>query len=150
MIWVFLPAVEIVTTAFIYKSPFLLQRAFILLFITLTVACALLRPYKHRAANISGIALPALWAAAVAVWIVPNKPQSIKFADALSCLLLSLPHCVFYGYIVYRLGKLVKQHCCKSKTQEVEETVDEVLPCRPAYTTDYSQLIEVSTQDCND
>ena len=126
IIWVFLPAIEIATATLMYRSQLLLQKVFIIFYTTLTVVCALLRPYKHRNANISGIVLPAIWAVAILLWIVPNNPHDTSIAGAISCLLLSLPHCVFYGYILYRLGKMFKQYCCKQP--EVE---NEVLICRP-------------------
>ena len=125
------------TAVLTFRSQFSTQKTFLIFFIALTVVCALLRPYKHRNANISGIVLPAIWAMAIAVSIMPNNPHHTSIAGAISCLLLNLPHCVFYGYILYRLGKLLKQYCCKQ--QEMEDDVNEELSC----TTNYSQLIDM-------
>ena len=128
---------------------FLPFATFIIIFTALSVACALLRPYKHRNANISGVILPAICSSALAIMIsTPSYAHSTIAADIVCGFVLSLPHCVFYGYIVYRLGKLLKQYCCK--TREMEDSVDEQLPCRPANNTGYSQLSEVSCQECND
>ena len=129
IIWIFLPAVEITTRTLTYRSQFLSSIGFIMFFTALTVVCALLRPYKHRNANISGIVLPAIWAMAICLWITPNNPHHTLIAGVVSCLLLSLPHCVFYGYILYRMGKFLKQVCCLQ--QDVENNVNQALICRP-------------------
>ena len=146
-VWTFLPAVAIMGMALENENHFLLRIIFTILFNILSVACALLRPYKHRTANISGVTLPAIFSSIVVLLVLaPTNFHSTIAAPILIIIivLVSLPHCVFYGYIVYRMGKLLKQYCCK--TQEVEESEDERLLCRPAHTTGYTQLTEVSYQ----
>ena len=140
----FLPALKITISALGKRNQFLMFMTFIIIFNAFSVACALLRPYKHRTANISGVLLPAIGSSALAAvyqhWISVHSMATI--AGLVWVFLLNLPHCVFYGYIVYRLGKLLKQYCCK--TREMEDSVDERLPCMPTNSTDYSQLVEVS------
>jgi len=121
----------------------LLYQVSVVLFIALSVTGALLRPYKHKAANISVVVLPAMLASVIAFFVAPKSRSSSTLIAAILFVILSLPHCVFYGYIVYRLGKLLKQYCCK--TREIDGSVDEQLPCRPADTTGYSHLSEVSS-----
>ena len=146
-ILMFLPGLKITINALPKRNPFLKFMPFIIIFNALTVACALLRPYKHRTANISGVLLPAICSSALAsVYQYQISVHSMATVASLVCVfLLSLPHCVFCGYIVYRLGKLLKQYCCK--TREMEESVDELLlPCRQLNATNYSHLTEVSSQ----
>ena len=139
----FLPAVNITTRVLSTRNRFLTFITFVIIFNALSVACALLRPYKHRAANISGVTLPAICSSAIALEL-SFTGDSTSIVGNIACrLILSLPHCVFYGYIVYRLGKLLKQYCCKTR-QNLEDSVDERVPCMPANITDYSQLVEVS------
>ena len=121
----------------------LLYQVSVVLFIALSVTGALLRPYKHKAANISVVVLPAMLASVIAFFAAPKSKSSSTLIAAILFVIFSLPHCVFYGYIVYRLGKLLKQYCCK--TREMEDSVDEQLPCRPANSTGYTQLSEVSS-----
>ena len=109
---------------------FLPHITFIILFTTLAFTFALLQPYKYRTANVFGVALNALYVSAVALLLLSqvNVHNTTVAAAILTPLLvlLTLPHCVFYGYIAYRLGKLFKHYCCK--TQKVEDSVDKSLP----------------------
>ena len=142
VLFAILPVVDITTR--VIATPFLTYTTFIIIFYTLTIACALLRPYKHRTANFSGVILPAIFSSVTALLILSVITVHRPITVANTCaFLLSLPHCVFYGYIVYRLGKLLKQYCCK--TREMENSVDEQLPCRQSDTTGYSHLSEVSS-----
>ena len=142
VLFALLPVVVIATR--VLTTSFLIHTTLIIVFNTLTIACALLRPYKYRTANISGVTLPAICSSVTALLIlsVVNVHRTITIVS-ICAFLLCLPHCVFYGYIVYRFGKLLKQYCCK--TREMEDSVDERLPCRPADTTGYSHLSEVSS-----
>ena len=118
-IWALLPAVMITATAL--KIEYLFPSVtFTLLFIALTVVCALLRPYKHRAANVSGVTIPATLASVLAlVMFFLGNIQRTTSVFVIGCILLSLPHCVFYGYIVYRLWKLLKQYCYEKQQMEL-------------------------------
>ena len=111
----FLPAVDITAGAVATGNQFLTPTAFIIVFNVLTIACALLRPCRLRTANISGVVLPVICSSAVA--LAMSSPTNVHSTTIVAVIaygfILSLPHCVFYGYIVYRLGKLLKQYCCK-------------------------------------
>ena len=108
-IWIFIPAVMITVVSLAQKTDLLPHVTFIILFTALSFTCALLKPYKHRTANISGVALPAIYVSSIALGALQlNNAQNNATVLILNSLLLSLPHCVFYGYIVYRLGKLFK------------------------------------------
>ena len=141
VIWAFVPGIVNMTKAVArsYNYYFLVRISFTIVFITVSVVCALLRPYKHGAANTSGVTLPALMASGLALSVlIPSTTHDNVTVIFLCCYLSTLPHCVFYGYIVCRLGK---QYFCK--TQEVEEHLNERLPCNTVITSNYSQLIEV-------
>ena len=140
----FFPAMQIMVVAFRHSKQFLPSTAFIIFYISLTVACALLRPYKSKMANISGVTLPALWASVIALGITTNTTRDIIIVDMISYLILSLPHCVFYGYIVYRLMVLLKRYHNRCKTRKMEDSVDEQPSCSQTIATGYSQLPELS------
>ena len=82
-------------TTRVLATPFLTHTKFIIVFNTLTIACALLRPYKHRTANISGVTLPAICSSETALLIVQviNVHRKITVMN-ICAFLLSLPHCV--------------------------------------------------------
>ena len=148
-IFAFFPALQ--TTIDALFGPIYLALLPLILFIMLTVVAALLKPYKLSIANRSAVAVSATFALSVTLYLSQYSFPSIYVHTTvviLSGFLLCLPHCVFYGYIVYRLGKLLKQYCCK--TREMEGSVDEQLPCRPTNTANYSQLVEVlPNEECD-
>ena len=80
-----------------------------ILFIVFTVLFAAMRPYKHTAANISGVAL--LAAMTLLMFSIQLFLSHKKVAFIMMTVILGLPHCVFYNYLVYQLGKLAKQRC---------------------------------------
>ena len=136
------PAMQIIVISLGHRMHSLPFAAFIIFYLSLTVMCALLRPYKNKMANISGMTLPALWASVIALWTVTITIRDILIVDIISYFLLSLPHCVFYGCIVCRLVKLLKQYCCKIR--KMEESVDEQISGSGTITTGYSHLTELS------
>ena len=93
------------------RSPVIAWQTSIVMFILASVGFAIIRPYKSEFANHSGMCLTALLAVCSALLMdfdtaaVPKK-YGVIVADV---ALLSLPHIVFYGYLVHQLGKLLKQ-----------------------------------------
>ena len=88
-----------------------LQVAFTI-FIVLSVALAVTRPYKSEVANYSIVCLTALLAVYCALLLNFYHTNSVSEKNVIIVvifLLLILPHFVFYGYVVYRLGKWLKQ-----------------------------------------
>ena len=78
-------------------------------FTAFSMACVVFQPYKHRAANISGTILPIIIIIASGMCITLDV---YKFSTemALLCIaVVTFPHCVFYGYGIYRLAKWLKQ-----------------------------------------
>ena len=92
------------------RSPMMGSQMNIIFFIALSVAVAVIRPYKSEVANHSAVCLTALLAVCTVILLcfdaaaIPMRNDYI----VMSVVLLSLPHFVFYGYVVYRLGKLLK------------------------------------------
>ena len=139
-----IPAVLIVTRAQTTETMFQVVVSLIY-FISLTAAFAILQPYKHSVANYSAVTLCTIYALAIALFssFYSNSDSNIAVV-VLIAVLLNLPHGVFYGYLVYRLGRRLTRCCCK--TQEVDHNVGE-LPCGTAPTTGYSEFVEVTSQE---
>ena len=92
------------------RSPVISWQTSIIMLVVLSVAFAVIRPYKLEIANHSAVSLAALLAVYAALLlysdtaIIPKKYGVI----VAGVVLLSLPHFVFYGYVLYQLGKLFK------------------------------------------
>ena len=129
-IWVLIPAVEMIAASFL--NIFITAEAGVMFLTALTLLCAALRPYKHTMANISAVALLSLMAllGSSFIFVVSNT----FFMAIMLIFLLSLPHCVFYGYIVCRLRKIAKQYCCQPSED------DEQRPLRTPNSRDYSEF----------
>ena len=100
--------------------------------VTLSVAFAVLRPYKSNIANITGLTLSALLAIAVALYgaELAQGRHRVGFV-AIVMAVESTPHCVFYGHIVYRLFKksnhfkrALREWCCLKIVPEEEELLN--------------------------
>ena len=90
----------------------------ITMFIVLTVTFAVVKPYKSEVANNSGVCFCAIFAVYGAISLnfdtaTAHEQNSVIIA---TIVLLNLPHIVFYGYVVYRVGKLLKQCDINFKT----------------------------------
>ena len=93
------------------RSPVIGWQICIVSFIVLSIGFAIIRPYTSKVANHSGVCLTALLAVYFALLLnldTAAVPQNNGIIVA-GVVLLSLPHFVFYGYVVYRLGKFFKQ-----------------------------------------
>ena len=102
-----LPSIQILFTLQ-QLAPFITS-VYITLFIVFTVLFAAMRPYKHSAANVSGVAL--LAAMTLLFFSLQLFLSHNRFSLIMIFVILGLPHCVFYSYLVYQLGKLTKQRC---------------------------------------
>ena len=93
------------------RAPVISWQITITVFIVLSVTFAVVKPYKSEVANHSGVCLCAILAVYGAISLnfdtaTAHEQNSVIIA---TIILLNLPHIVFYGYVVYRLGKLLKQ-----------------------------------------
>ena len=114
------------------RHPVMESQLSIVAMITLSVVFAVLRPYKSNIANITGLTLCALLALAATLnisllVIVRHRVVCVAIVMAV----LSLPHCVFYGCVVYRLYKklnhfkrALREWCCLQNVPEEEELLN--------------------------
>ena len=102
-----LPSLQIMIT--LQQLDTYIPSVYHILFIVFTVLFAAMRPYKHSAANVSGVAL--LAAMALVFFSFQLFRSHSRFSLIMISVTLGLPHCVFYSYLVYQLGKLAKQRC---------------------------------------
>ena len=94
---------------------------YITMFIVLCVTVAVIRPYKSEIANYSGVCLTALCALYFAL-LMNFEVADVSMKNSIiiaSIVVLILPHIVFYGYVLYRLGKLLKQTNINFKALDV-------------------------------
>ena len=104
------------------------------MFTAFSMACVVFQPYKHRAANISGTILPIILIITGGMY---NILDTYKFSTEMALLFIAvatLPHCVFYGYGIYRLAKWLKQ--CTTTVHG-----EEGILCRLLRMRDYQLLI---------
>ena len=102
---ILLPSLEIIMA--LRNMITFLPSLYITLFIILAILFAAMRPYRHTAANISLVALLAIMALLNYYFQQINSHN--RFSLIVISVTLGLPHCVFYSYLVYQLGKLAKQ-----------------------------------------
>ena len=106
-------------------QPVIQSQSAIVSTIALSVAFAVLRPYKSNIANITLLALVAL-AATLNMSLVTVRHKVVYAAIIIG--VVSIPHCVFYGYVVYRFYKksnhfkrALRRWCCLKNVPEEEE-----------------------------
>ena len=109
------------------RHPVIELQSSIVALITLSVAFAVLRPYKSNIANITGLTLFALLALAATLSIsllVIERHRVVCIAIIVA--VISIPHCVFYGCVVYRLYKklnhfkrALREWCCLQEEEEL-------------------------------
>ena len=114
------------------KHPVMELQLVIIAMITLSVAFAVLRPYKSNITNITGLTLFALLALAATLSIsllVIERHRVVCIAIIMA--VVSIPHCVFYGCVVYQLYKkldyfkgALKEWCCLKNMPEEEELLN--------------------------
>ena len=107
--WIIQEAVLYAILALTYNILVFTYSVELTVFTAFSMACVVFQPYKHRAANISGTILPIVFIIASGMYVTLDV---YKFSTemALLCIaVVTLPHCVFYGYGIYRLVKWLKQ-----------------------------------------
>ena len=108
LIWIVQPAANEIIALIITSNSFPWPLTFPLLAMALSIACVVLQPYKHRAANISGTILPIIFIITSGIYCIVDV---YKFSAGLVLLCIAvttLPHCVFYGCGIYGLAKWLK------------------------------------------
>ena len=103
-------AIEVCSHFFIEvndRNPVISWQIVIILLIVLLVSYAVLRPYKSEVANQSSIVILALLTVCCTLYLtIDTTIFKINVSIFVFIALLSLPHCVFYGYVVYRLQQV--------------------------------------------
>ena len=79
----------------------------IIFFTVLTIIFARLQPYKHRVSNTSAVTLLALLTAIFALFSFVNATGR---GDVLMFVLMSSPHCVLYGYVVWKIIRSCRRY----------------------------------------
>ena len=114
------------------RQPVMEMQTIIILMVTLSVAFAVLRPYKSNIANITGLTLSALLAVAAALYgaVLVQVRYRVGFV-AIVMAVASTPHCVFYGCLMYKLYKksnhfkrALREWCCLKNESEEEELLN--------------------------
>ena len=87
------------------RDPVISLQVSIVMYITVSVGFAALRPYKADIANNTGVILSALIAVLNTLYIVllSKRDHSYLIIVIFLAVASSIPHFVFYGYLVYRI-----------------------------------------------
>ena len=104
----------------------------VFLLIALSVMMATLRPYKSETANHTAVCLPALFAAICTLYILLDTSTneiSYHVIVFIGIPLLSIPHCIFYIYVLYQIRRKVNfktivgvcTKCFKSEGRMLED-----------------------------
>ena len=104
------------------REPVISVQATIAKFTTLSVGFAVFRPYKTDVANHTGVTLSALVAVAADLYISLMTGWEPAYVIILA-VITSIPHFVFYGYLVYRISKCdlkrrLQEWCCCCRNAE--------------------------------
>ena len=130
---IFLGFIVLGTTYEIYdlaldNTSFAWQLIFPSLATAMCIACAVFEPYKHKAANISGTILPIIFIITGGLYFIVDNYKFSTGIVLLRIAVATLPHCVFYGYGIYRLSKWLKQ--CTTTTHREEGVLCRLLRYR--------------------
>ena len=110
LIWVIQAAAfEIFVLTCNTAFPWIIHSLALTVYTALSMACVVFQPYKHRVANISGTILPIIFIIACGMYIILDV-YKFSIEMVLLCIsVVTLPHCVLYGYGIYWLAKWLKQ-----------------------------------------
>ena len=104
------------------REPVILVQVTIAMFTTVSVGFAVFRPYKTDVANHTGVTLSALVAVTFALYISLKTGWEPAYVPILA-VIISIPHFVFYGYLVYRIRQCdfkrrLQEWCCCCRSAE--------------------------------
>ena len=116
-------SILLVVMTWVHSSVTLFWQVPIIFLTALSIACVLLESYKHRAVNLSGAILPAIFALATSIDFSLYTYKISTPVILLCVAVFSCPHFVFYGYGIFWLAKRLKQ-CAATEYRE------EGAPCR--------------------
>ena len=104
------------------REPVISVQAVIAMFTTVSVGFAVFRPYKMDVANNTGVTLLALVVVAADLYISLMTGWEPTYVLILA-VITSIPHFVFYGYLVYRIRQCdfkrrLQEWCCCCRNAE--------------------------------
>ena len=107
-LWIITPVLVFIVKLITSNHPLALITVLCLVSMTMSVAILVLQPYQHQRANISGIFVASFIAAGS---ILITFFGMHTWTDlALFCIIFStIPHCVFYGYLIYHVIKRLRR-----------------------------------------
>ena len=107
-LWIVTPVLVFIVKLITSNYPLALMTVLCLVSMTMSVAILVLEPYQHQRANISGIFVASFIAAGS---ILITFFGMHTWTDlALFCIIFStIPHCVFYGYLIYHVIKRLRR-----------------------------------------
>ena len=120
-------AIQMLPT-FSNKTPLIPSHTNIIIFLLFTTLVAVLRPHKSEIANTIGICIGAMLTLASTLHVIVATYLQANTAVIYSITgILSMPHVVFYGYVMYRIGsklgfRKALAKCYRAvKSKEMEE-----------------------------
>ena len=109
LIWIILAVTYEILHLMPNNVPFPEKVLILSLATTLIIGFVAFQPYKHRAANTSGIILLFVSVITAGLFVILDTYKFSTEMVLLCIAVATLPHCVFYGYGIYRLAKWLKQ-----------------------------------------
>ena len=104
------------------KQPILGWQTGIIFLVLLTVTFALLRPYKSDAANHTALCLWAMLIITSTVYLFAFVHiTSHDSVTLVTLVVVNLPHCVFYGYVLYKIRSEITGVCRRYRRSEAIE-----------------------------
>ena len=108
------------------RDPVMSLQFVIVMFITVSVGFAVFKPYKADIANHTAVTLSALCAVFNTLYIFLFRKTTHSYVTvSLLAVITSIPHFVFYGYLVYRIRqcdfkrRLQEWCCCYRQSENV-------------------------------
>ena len=105
------------------RQPILAWQTAIIFLVLLTVAAALLKPYKSDTANHTALCLMAMLIITATVYQF-EFVHIVSHNNSVILIVLVVPHCAFYGYVLYKIRSEITGVCrryCRSEAREYEE-----------------------------
>ena len=104
------------------REPVISVQTTIAMFTTISVGFAVFKPYKTDVANHTGVSLSALLVVAADLYISLMTGWEPAYVPILA-VITSIPHFVFYGYLVYRIRQCdfkrrLQEWCCCCRNAE--------------------------------
>ena len=116
-LWIVTPVLFFISTLFTSHYVLSWLAIIVLVSMMLFLAILVLQPYQHQTANISGALLGFFIAlgSVLSINIVMNTSIQLALLTLAFC---TIPHCVFYGYIIYHVIKGLRHYATTVRGEE--------------------------------